>query len=207
MILIGYGPDSVHLVDAYSGQTQTYWLSTFLGSWSVLGNMAVFGSGDGSGDSPPPAAASGDSYTVQRGDYLVELADRFGTTWQDLAQLNSIAYPYTIYPGQVLQLPGGEEQQAEPEAPPEPVVQPPIVLNAAFLMHLPLVYGADISQVAPPVVVAPTGSTLPDTFTVQRLDSLVIFGQAIGVDWRNLAVLNNIHYPFVIFPGEVLRLR
>ena len=43
---------------------------------------------------------------MQPGDYLIALAERFGTTWQELASINAIAYPYTIFPGQVLALPG-----------------------------------------------------------------------------------------------------
>ncbi|HZD56178.1 MAG TPA: C39 family peptidase, partial [Anaerolineales bacterium] len=42
MILIGYDSSTVTVVDAYSGGTQTYSLQTFLDSWSVLDNMAVF---------------------------------------------------------------------------------------------------------------------------------------------------------------------
>jgi uncharacterized protein YvpB len=198
MILIGYGPDTAHLVDAYTGQTQTYWLDSFLASWSVLGNMAVVYTGDVSNSANPSATGGGDTYTVQRGDYLVALADRFGTTWQELASLNSIAYPYTIYPGQELQLPAGEEIEEESQPPPEPTEPPPVAVEAEFQLHLPMVYHSDDSQVT---------LTLPETFTVPRLESLVSFGNSVGVDWRLLAVLNNIHYPYVIFPGQVLRLR
>ena len=35
-------------------------------------------------------------------------------SWLELAQLNSISYPYTIYPGQVLQLPAGKPTEPEP---------------------------------------------------------------------------------------------
>ena len=44
MILVGYNSDSVQVVDASSGLYEYYWLDTFLQSWAVLGNMAVFGS-------------------------------------------------------------------------------------------------------------------------------------------------------------------
>ena len=52
------------------------------------------------------AITSGESYTVQRGDYLIALAERFGTTWEELARINAIYYPYTIFAGQTLTLPG-----------------------------------------------------------------------------------------------------
>jgi LysM repeat protein len=43
---------------------------------------------------------------VQPGEYLIALAEQFGTTWEELARINAIAYPYTIFAGQVLKLPG-----------------------------------------------------------------------------------------------------
>jgi lipoprotein NlpD len=51
-----------------------------------------------------PADNEPSTYMVQRGDYLIDLARKFGVDWQGLVELNSIPYPYTIYPGQVLRL-------------------------------------------------------------------------------------------------------
>ena len=45
------------------------------------------------------------TYRVKRGDYLVALARSWGVNWRKLAELNRIAYPYTIFPGQVLKIP------------------------------------------------------------------------------------------------------
>ena len=56
-------------------------------------------------DSATPPAQSG-SYTVQSGDTLSGIAEKFGTTYQELAELNGIADPNTIYPGQVLTVSG-----------------------------------------------------------------------------------------------------
>ena len=47
-------------------------------------------------------AGDGDTYTVQRGDTLSEIAARFGTTVNELVRLNNIADRDRIYPGQVL---------------------------------------------------------------------------------------------------------
>jgi lipoprotein NlpD len=46
----------------------------------------------------------GETYLVQRGEYLVMIANRFGMDWRTLATLNGIGYPYVIYAGQVLHL-------------------------------------------------------------------------------------------------------
>lgn len=45
------------------------------------------------------------TYTVRPGDTLWAIARRFGTTVQELVNLNGIADPNLIYPGQVLRLP------------------------------------------------------------------------------------------------------
>jgi LysM repeat protein len=90
----------------------------------VLGNMAITGQTSASRAEEAPqneTSYAGASYTVQRGDYLTALAERFGTTWQALAAVNNIGYPYTIYPGQILSLPGGA---APPEQPPPPEPTP-----------------------------------------------------------------------------------
>jgi lipoprotein NlpD len=46
----------------------------------------------------------GNAYTVQRGDTLYAIAFRSGKDVRELATLNAISSPYTIYPGQQLRL-------------------------------------------------------------------------------------------------------
>ncbi len=64
---------------------------------SVLADRPVVGSAS------PAAPAS--TYTVVRGDTLHGIAQRHGTTWQTLQQLNGIQDANVIFPGLVLQLP------------------------------------------------------------------------------------------------------
>jgi LysM repeat protein len=45
------------------------------------------------------------TYSVQSGDSLAAIAQRFGTTWEVLASINNVANPRLIYPGQVLSIP------------------------------------------------------------------------------------------------------
>lgn len=52
---------------------------------------------------PQPAG----SYIVVRGDNLSGIGAKTGTNWQEIASLNGISSPYTIYPGQSLRLPTG----------------------------------------------------------------------------------------------------
>ncbi len=46
------------------------------------------------------------TYTVVAGDTLATIASRFGTTQDAIAQLNSLADPNSLQPGQKLQIPG-----------------------------------------------------------------------------------------------------
>lgn len=50
------------------------------------------------------AAPQAQTYTVKSGDTLSGIASKYGTSWQRLQQLNGIADPNRIYPGQVLRV-------------------------------------------------------------------------------------------------------
>lgn len=63
------------------------------------------------GGSTPPAATTGGTYTVVKGDTLSGIAQRYNTSWQTLAAINGIADPNKIYPGQVLKVPGAAPSQ------------------------------------------------------------------------------------------------
>ena len=56
-------------------------------------------------------------YTVSPGDTLYSIAFRFGLDYRDLARINDIAPPYTIYPGGRILVRGAGERDAAPHAP------------------------------------------------------------------------------------------
>lgn len=64
---------------------------------------SLYGSGGSSG-------GGGGSYTVQSGDTLYSIGQRFGVSWQSIASSNGIYSPYTIYVGEHLNIPGGSSQ-------------------------------------------------------------------------------------------------
>jgi lipoprotein NlpD len=53
------------------------------------------------------------TYTVQRGDTLYAIAFRAGKDVRELAGVNGIASPYTIYPGQKIRLTGSHKSSAK----------------------------------------------------------------------------------------------
>lgn len=70
------------------------------------GQRMVVPSGSGVPTTPPPA--SGQVYTVQKGDTLRKIADRFNTTVDAILRVNpQIGNPNLIYTGQVINLPAG----------------------------------------------------------------------------------------------------
>ncbi len=89
---------------------------------------ALYGS---SGSPPPPSSGT---YVVQPGDTLYAIGNRYGVSWQSIAQANGISYPYTIYVGEQLTIPGQSQTY---------VVQPGDSLYAIGLR-----YGVSWSSIA-----------------------------------------------------------
>lgn len=74
------------------------------------------------------------TYTVKSGDSLSRIAlNVLGdmSLWPRIAQANGLAAPYTIYPGQVLQLPGVTKLM------PRPITTMPITINRPSGPFLP----------------------------------------------------------------------
>jgi LysM repeat protein len=179
MILYGYTPSTVKVVDSYSGRKQTYSIDAFLKSWSVLGNMAVIGHGVEQQPSTYVVHVE-NTYTVVRGDYLFLLAEKFNTDWKTLVALNSLVYPYTLYPGQVLELPG----------------------QSAGDGSVPIGVDQDGDQVTSQPEIRDESKVI---YTVKPGDHLARVAYQLGVNWQQLASYNNISFPYTIYPGQVLR--
>lgn len=116
------------------------------------------------------------SYTVQSGDNLTRIASAYGTTVDRLVALNGITNPNLLYVGQVLVLPGGDAATAAPT-----------------------------QETATPVT--PTATQAPSTtvtHTVQAGESLSTIALRYGVSYTQIALLNGLTNPNLIYPGQVL---
>ncbi len=59
----------------------------------------------------------------------------------------------------------------------------------------------------PPSPTPTQAATQIETYTVQPGEYLVALAKRFNMDWRTLAELNGIGFPYVVTPGQVLRLR
>lgn len=132
---------------------------------------------------PPPAAAACPSpYVVQRGDWLLKIAERCRTTLAAIVAANPGLTPNRIYAGQALNLPGGA---AAPPADPAPAVtQPP-----------------------PPPAPTPAqpAGRCSGTHTVAAGENLFRIAFNCGLTTAQMAAVNGIGPPYTIHVGQVLR--
>ncbi len=132
----------------------------------------------------PHPGGSACSYTVQPGDILGWIAQRYGVSVHDLMSANGIQNANLIYVGQVLQIPGCAAA---------PVAQP--------------VQPAQPAPVAQPVQPAPAPTTVPATqrtHTVAPGETLSYICGLYGVDVNTLATVNNIANVNFIYVGQQL---
>lgn len=129
------------------------------------------------------------SYTVQPGDTLNRIAQRFNLTWRQLMDANGLTDPNRITVGQRLVIPNQPlppEQAAQPTAAP---AQAPAAVQAVE------------PTVAPPAAVAQATAR---THVVKRGEGLAAIGRKYGISWTTIAAANNISNPNLIYAGMVL---
>jgi LysM repeat protein len=134
---------------------------------------------------------------------VIALARRFGIDWMELVDLNSLAYPFTIHPGQVLQLPVGAGRDSVAE--PEPTPTPKPVLEVKWRVNLPIV--GKNAPLETSGEVNSVDQTPIKTVMVLYADTLINFANSINADWMMLVNLNKLSYPYMVYPGQVLRIR
>lgn len=128
-----------------------------------------------------PTTNGQNTYTVKSGDTLSAIAGQFGMSYVQLAQINNIANPNRIYVGQQLQLKSASVNNSKPAPQPAP---------------------APVAPSHPQTNVTASGTT----YTVKSGDTLSAIASQYGMNYSQLAQINNIANPNRIFVGQVLHI-
>lgn len=181
------------------------------------GQASKFGGGTPPAPTPAPTPKPGGTYTVVSGDTLSGIGVKTHTDWHEIAALNHIPAPYTIYPGQVLVLPGGVTPAPSPGVSTYTVQKGDTLSSIAAKFHTSwqtlqaLNHLPDPNKIYPGEVLKVPGGAAPTppkvtTYTVRSGDTLSSIAAKFGTSWQHLAQINHLSNPNLIFPGEVLRI-
>ncbi len=165
----------------------------------------------------------GITYTVQRGDTLSEIASRYGTTVQEIVDINNIANPNLIYPGQTLRITTNSTVYGFEARGTGSITY--TVQRGNTLSQIARAYGVTVSHIVEingiqnPNLIYPgeklritesTNTTLNPVlqnnyYTVQRGDTLSGIARRYGVTVQYLVNLNGIRNPNLIYPGQLIK--
>lgn len=169
------------------------------------------------------------SYTVQNGENLSEIANKFGTNWQQLAQLNNISNPNLIYAGQVLKLTASSNTSNHNSSTVTTNNGTYTVKSGDTLSKIANQFGTNYETLArlnnlsnpnriyvgqtlkvngtvnntQTTVNVPTTTT--GSYTVKSGDTLSGIAAKFGTTYEALAQRNNINNPNEIYVGQVIR--
>lgn len=147
------------------------------------------------------------TYTVQSGDTLSSIADKFGTTYQVLAAINGIGDPNQIWPGQVLKVTGTASQESTY------YVQTGDTLSAiatkfgttvSNLVSINHISNPNVIYVGQKIYVGEAAQGQSNAYTVQSGDTLSGIAAKFGTTWQALSQKNGLANPNVIYVGQTL---
>jgi len=173
---------------------------------------------------PGSQCDTGFTYVVCWGDWLYKIARRFNVAVQDILYCNTIANPNVLRPGEEIFIPG---VTPTPTVAPGQTPTPPAGSTTYYvkpgdtLSGIAWRYGTTVQAimavngltnphyifVGQQLIIPVAGTTpppAPGTYVVQYGDSLWKISIQYGVSVWSLAVANNLYYPYIIYPGQVL---
>ncbi len=166
-------------------------------------------------------------YTVKKGDTLYEIAKTYGTTVSEIAQINQIANPNLIFPGQVLRILENSTIQGNEERGTGSIVytvKPGNTLSQiARAYNVTVSHIVEINDIQNPNLIFPgqelriTESTSMElfelgnpnqdiTYVVRKGDTLTKIARKFGVTVDYLVNKNRISNPNYIYVGQIIRI-
>lgn len=164
------------------------------------------------------------TYTVQTGDTLGGIADKFGTNYQYLAQINNISNPNLIHVGQVLRLKANNNPAPQTRNQSSTNTQTSYTVQAGdTLSGIAARFGttyqqlAQLNNISNPSLIhigqvlqvtrgKVQASSNASSYTVRSGDTLSGIAARFGLNWHTLAAKNNLSGNYVIFVGQTLAL-
>ena len=164
------------------------------------------------------------TYTVQRGDTLWAIARRYGTTSEEIAEINNISNPNLIYSGQQLKIPTNSTTEGEETRGTGDIIytvqRGDTLSRIAREYNVTIAHIVELNDITNPNLIYPgeklriTESDVTNlnpipkntysTYTVIRGDTLSRIARRFDVSVNYLVTANNIQNPNLIFPGQIL---
>jgi uncharacterized protein YkwD/LysM repeat protein len=188
----------------------------------------------GHGDQPEapvsqPAAVvadvpeSGLSYTVQPGDTLSTIGERFGMAWETIAAANNLTQWSLLQIGQTLVIPGQGAASTRPDvvdAGTQASELQYIVRSGDTLSSIAERYGvswqmlaavnnltdASVLHIGDLILIPQANPQTKRVYIIQPGDTVVDIGARFGVDWRQILSLNNLAPNSLLQVGRTIRL-
>jgi LysM repeat protein len=150
-------------------------------------------------------AAEPTYYTVQPGDSLLRIANLYGLTVQQLAQINNLADINHIVPGQQLTVFTQPLTETAPSTTEEPTPMPEATTLAAEPLEVTPAVTLDPLLLPQPTAITTEEPIVDGTpYTIQAGETLASIAMSHGVTWPAIVQANNITDPNQIMPGETI---
>lgn len=160
------------------------------------------------------------SIVIQQGETLSGIAYKYGTTVEELVQLNNIQNPNLIYVGNTLLVPNTTNTTSISKGIIMYTIQRGNTLSGIArrygttvqiltelnnIQNPNLIYSGNVIKIPlnSPIETNDTGHIL---YTVQRGDYLSRIARKYHVTVRQIVILNQIQNPNLIYPGQILRI-
>lgn len=164
------------------------------------------------------------TYTVQRGDTLWAIARRYGTTSEEIAEINNISNPNLIYSGQQLKIPTNSTTEGEETRGTGDIIytvqRGDTLSRIAREYNVTIAHIVELNDITNPnliypgeklritesdvTILNPIPKNTYSTYTVRRGDTLSGIARKYGVSVNYLVRANNIKNPNLIYSGQIL---